>query len=299
MIGVLLTVWLYGFVLNFTLREIEVTSLVFGATGMVGAYIATHLTQENAPIARVSRSRSGPGWVKADLARPDNMTLPAAEVIYCATNARTFAKAMPFILRSRPRRIVVISSTSVFTKATSKDIEERSSIVELIEAEQSIMDICHSTGIEWTILRPTLIYKEGQDQNITKIASIIRRLHLFPLYGSAGGLRQPIHAEDLALGAIAAARSDNAANRSYFTTGIETISYREMVGRVFDAMSMRRRLVSLPPIAWKAAFAAVRPFYPSVTTAMGERMVMDLAFDSSKAIADFGWSSRPFVPSFK
>jgi hypothetical protein len=31
---------------------------------------------------------------------------------------------------------------------------------------------------------------------------------------------------------------------------------------------------------------------------MGERMLKDLAFDSSAAVADFRWNSRIFAPSF-
>jgi len=160
------------------------------------------------------------------------------------------------------------------------------------------MSACENASVEWTILRPTLIYKEGHDKNVTQIAKVIRRFKFMPLYGSALGLRQPIHAEDLARGAVAAAHSPAAANRAYSTTG-ETITYREMVGRIFDALQMQRRLVSLPPVAWKAAFALVRPFYPGVTAAMGERMVKDMVFDSSEAVSDFGWDFRPFAPAFR
>jgi hypothetical protein len=71
-----------------------------------------------------------------------------------------------------------------------------------------------------------------------------------------------------------------------------------MVGRIFDGMRMPRRLVSLPPFLWEAAFVAVKPLYPSVTTAMGKRMAKDLAFDSSAAERDFGWGSRRFWPLF-
>jgi hypothetical protein len=71
-----------------------------------------------------------------------------------------------------------------------------------------------------------------------------------------------------------------------------------MVGRILDGLSRPRRLVSLPPIVWKTAFAIARPIYPHVTPVMGERMLKDLAFDSSAAISDFGWRSRKFLPSF-
>jgi nucleoside-diphosphate-sugar epimerase len=276
--------------------------IVFGARGLVGSYIRDHLNTAGEPIYAVSRQYRPSGrerWIIGDLARVETLSLPIVETIFCATNARTFADALPYILHSKPKRVVVISSTSVYSKLNTSDPAERRSIQDLVKAELSIIEACRAAGTEWTILRPTLIYKEGHDHNVTQIAGIIRRLRFMPLYGAAGGMRQPVHAEDLARGAIAAARMLKAANREYCTTGIETISYREMVGRIFDALSLRRRLVSLPPTAWKAAFALAQPLYPGVTPVMGERMLQDLAFDSTAAISDFGWTSRPFAPSFR
>ncbi|MET0438130.1 MAG: NAD-dependent epimerase/dehydratase family protein [Devosia sp.] len=273
------------------------TGLIFGASGMVGAYIAREFAKSGQAAFCVSRD-ARPGWVRADLTQLDVVKIPRAEIVFCATNARTFAQALPAVLRAKPRRVVVISSTSVFTKTDSTDDEERRSILELIYAEKQISNLCSKAAVEWTILRPTLIYREGRDRNITQIARIIRRLRWMPLYGGAKGLRQPVHAEDLARGAIAAARSPSAANRAYCTTGLETLSYREMVGRVFDALAIPRRLVSLPPVLWKTAFSLARPLYPGVTSVMGERMIKDLAFDSSAAISDFGWQARRFEPAF-
>jgi len=264
---------------------------------MVGSYIAERLSNAGESVVNVSRRRRI-GWLQADLADHRTLVLPPANTIFCAANPRTFAKAIPQILDARPRRVVVFSSSSVSTKLDSKDEGERHEIEELIVAENQIMAACGSAGVEWTILRPTLIYKEGRDRNITQIAEIIRKLRFMPLYGSASGLRQPVHAEDLALGAIAASHSSAAANRTYFTSG-PTLTYREMVGRIFDALSMPRRMVSLPPVLWQSAFAVARPFYPGITPAMGERMLKNMAFDTSPAAGDFGWSPRAFLPCFK
>ncbi|WP_315777042.1 MULTISPECIES: NAD-dependent epimerase/dehydratase family protein [unclassified Bradyrhizobium] len=260
---------------------------------MVGSRIAQGL-----PGAICVSRQPRPGWVVADLGRRETINLPEAEVIFCATSPVAFSTVMPEVLRRKPRRIVVITSTSVFSKLHSEDARERADMTSLRAAEDRIMRACERAGVEWTILRPSLIYSEGRDQNVTQIARIVRKLRFMPLYGRGNGLRQPVHAEDLGRGAIAAAISPAAANRAYSTTG-ETITYREMVGRIFDALAMRRRFVSLPPLAWNAAFAIARPLYPGVTPAMGKRMVKDLAFDSSEATADFGWQSRSFAPSFR
>jgi nucleoside-diphosphate-sugar epimerase len=274
-------------------------ALVFGATGMVGESIVEHLARSGNQTIGVSRRSSSHGrWLTADLTEPDALQLPEVDVIFTAVPTRLLANASLAILRSNPKRIVVISSTNVFTKVDSRDENERASILALIEAEKRIIDQCKALGIEWTILRPTLIYKEGRDHNVSQIAGVIRRFGFMPLCGAASGLRQPVHAEDLAIGAIAAAKSPKAANSDYCATGIETIPYDEMVGRIFDGLSRRRRLLHLPPSLWKSAFSLAKPLFPEVTPVMGERMLKDMAFDSSAAINDFGWTTRKFAPQF-
>ena len=83
-----------------------------------------------------------------------------------------------------------------------------------------------------------------------------------PLVGGGPGLRQPVHAEDLAIGAIAAAASPAAVNKIYSLPGAETISYREMIGRIFDGLRLPRRTISVPPLLWRMAFALAKPLFP-------------------------------------
>ena len=112
-------------------------------------------------------------------------------------------------------------------------------------------------------------------------------------------MRQPVHAEDLAIGAIAAASSPASVNKIYSVPGGETLTYREMVGRIFDGMRRPRRTVSVPPSLWKASFVLVKPLFPGANVAMGTRMMKDMTFDSTPAVRDFGWNPRKFNPVFK
>ena len=119
-----------------------------------------------------------------------------------------------------------------------------------------------------------------------------------PLVGGAPGLRQPVHAEDLAIGAIAAAASPAAANKFYSLPGAETLTYREMIGRIFDGLRLPRRTISVPVFLWRAGFALAKPLFPGSNVAMGLRMMKDMTFNSTPAIRDFGWNPRAFKPVF-
>jgi nucleoside-diphosphate-sugar epimerase len=139
---------------------------------------------------------------------------------------------------------------------------------------------------------------EGRDSKVSRLALLIRKFGVLPLMGSGSGLRQPVHAEDLATGAIAAAASAAAIDKTYAVPGGETISYREMVGPIFDALGRPRRIISAPPMFWRAAFALARPFFPNANAAMGARRTKDMVFDGAPAIRDFGWNPRSFHPDF-
>lgn len=276
-------------------------SLVIGGTGLVGGYIVAHLQGRGGrPLALSRTERTSPGiaWIRGDLRDPASLRLPEFATLYCTADAVLLAQALPHLLNPSLRRVVAFSSTSVLTKLDSQIARERQRMQELIDAEEQIAASCRQHGIGWTVLRPTLIYAEGRDSNITPLSRLISRFGFMPLVGSAGGLRQPVHAEDLALGAIAAADSPASINKTYALPGLETITYREMIGRIFDGLGRPRRTVSLPPALWRLMFLLAKPLFPSANVAWGLRMTKDMTFDAGPAVADFGWSPRAFHPVF-
>jgi nucleoside-diphosphate-sugar epimerase len=275
-------------------------SVVFGASGVVGAYIVKHLAAAGEETVAVSRKphgvEAGITWLQWSIERP--VALPPCEVIYSTIGADQFADAFPLLVKPGLKRVIVFSTSSIMTKMNSENAAERTELARLADAERSIQEACERAGIGWTILRPTLIYDEGRDRNITRMSRTIRKLRFMPLAGSGSGKRQPVHAEDLAIAAIAASRRPSSADKMYVLAGVETISYREMVGRVFDGLRLRRVIVPLPPILWKAAFTAAKPFFPGFNASMGSRMSYDMVFDTTPAQRDLGWRPRDFRPRF-
>jgi nucleoside-diphosphate-sugar epimerase len=276
-------------------------SLVVGGTGIVGGYIVEHLIRAGEQPLALSRSpRSKPGvvWFQGDLKNPETLKFPPFTTLYCTADAMMMPAALPYLFNASLKRIVVFSSTSVLTKLDSEIVAERQMWQDLAETEQKIVAACEQRNIEWTILRPTLVYAEGRDQNITPLSRLIERFGVMPAVGGATGLRQPVHAEDLAIGAIAAASSASAANKFYSLPGGETLTYREMIGRIFDALRLPRRTIPVPAFLWRAVFEFVKRFFPGVNVAMGTRMMKDMTFDCTPAKQDFGWNPRMFYPTF-
>ena len=277
-------------------------SMVIGATGIVGGYIVDRLIRAGERPIALSRS---PGiasadveWLQGNLAAPENLELPPFATLYCTAYAGLLASALPNLFNRSLTRIVAFTSTSIVTKMQSEIPAERQSVQAWAEAEQQLIAACEKFGVAWTILRPTIIYDEGRDANVTRLSRIIKRFGFMPLAGTGSGLRQPVHAEDLAVAALAAAASPAAANKIYAIPGTDTITYHEMVGRIFDGLNKPRRIIAVPPALWRAAFSLAGPFIPDANVAMGNRMAKNLVFDPRPAMQDFGWNPREFRPRF-
>jgi nucleoside-diphosphate-sugar epimerase len=276
-------------------------SLVVGATGIVGGYIVEQLVKAGErPLAlsRCAHQNERIEWIRGDLLEPAALPAVDCETLYCTAEIGLLTDALPFLANPSLRRVVAFTSTSIITKLESEIPAERELLQRLADGEERLMAACGRLGLGWTILRPTLIYAEGRDGNISRLARLISRFGVLPLMGSGAGLRQPVHAEDLAIGAIQAAASAAAADRTYSLPGGETLSYREMTGRIFDALGKPRRILSAPPFMWRMAFAVARPLFPHANVAMGNRMSKDMVFDAEPARADFGWAPRAFHPRF-
>lgn len=275
---------------------------VLGATSLVGGCLIPQLTATGTRVTAFSRSlprsaQHGVEWVQLGAIAPT--VAPAAPVHHWISLAPIWALPEQFALLEAhdARRVVVLSSTSVFTKQGSNDPQEQAVAQKLADAERRISDWAHSHGVEWVMLRPTLIYGLGLDKNVSEIARFVRRFGFFPVFGKAQGLRQPIHTVDVAGACVAALKAPVAQNRAYNISGGETLTYRHMVERVFAALGRPVRLLPVPLWAFGLAVSMLRilPKYRQWSSAMAQRMNQDLVFSHAEAQRDFGFNPRPFV----
>ncbi len=272
----------------------EAPILVLGATSLVGRFALPRL--EAAGVAHVPVSRRPTvGWLQADVTTPEGRAaLPAAATVLSLSPIWLLPEVMAALQANGMTRLIAFSSTSVVTKATSGSGYEQGVVADLMRGEAAVRD----SGVDWTILRPTMIYAEGQDGNVSRLASIARRFGVLPISGQGEGRRQPVHADDLAGAAIAALSAPASISKTYALAGGETLTYRDMCARIFEGLDRPAHIVGLPPLIWKAGLLLASPLLPGATTQMGERMDQDLVFDDTEARNDLAWTPRDFYPRF-
>jgi len=293
-----------------TARRIVVT----GAASQVGFFLLPRLAAAGVRVVAVSRrpeaeavaafggawaGRDAATWIRADLDQP----LDAG----WAEGCDTWIHLGPLPLVSRVldsgaspavQRVIAFGSTSRFTKARSPHPRERRVVADLEAGEAALARSSGARGIAWTLFRPTLIYGAGLDRNVMVIATAIRRFGLFPLVGGGQGLRQPVHADDLAAACVSALCSPASVGQAYDLSGGEVLSYRDMVVRIFTAVGRTPRLLPVPVAAVGCALWCLSRLsrYRDFNIEMARRMADDMVFPHDAAHRDFGYRPRAFEP---
>jgi nucleoside-diphosphate-sugar epimerase len=280
--------------------------IVTGATSIIGHFLLSRLLAAGYEVSAISRGGGKNAvttdnkliWHEADISRAEQFPLIHAQALIHLAPLWLLPPLLPVLALQQTKRVIAFGSTSLFSKADSADAGERQIASYLAEAEEAIRHLCDASEINWTVFRPTLVYDCTRDKNITRIADFIRRYGFFPLLGKAVGLRQPVHADDLAEACLMALNQPAAFNKAYNVSGGETLSYRKMVEKIFDSLGKPARFLMVPQWMFRSAITvmALISGKKGTTREMAIRMNVDLCFSHTEATRDFDFSPRPFTP---
>jgi nucleoside-diphosphate-sugar epimerase len=269
------------------------TVLVFGGSGQIGCFLLPRLLASGEAVMALSRwPRSEPAevnWLRGAL--PDGVpAMPALSAIISFGPLQPFADWLAQAPLIDAPRVVAISSMSAETKRDSTVPAERDISRQLCAGEAALAAACARHGCGWTVLRPTLIYGAGLDKSLTPIARRAMRMRVFPL-PAGRGLRQPVHADDVAQAVLAALECPAASGRILPIGGGERLSADEMFARV--RRSLTRSTLPLPLPAWLLQLC--RHALPRWRGPLN-RLDADLVADNSELQRLLGISPRPFRP---
>ena len=274
--------------------------MLIGANSQIADFLIPRLIETGFFVTAVSRqpppnqNTAGLRWVKADVSH-QLPTLEGDALVHMAP-LWMLPPVLDELLAGGVKKVVAFGSTSVFSKARSTDPKEVLFSERLKKSEDAIGKKCTLAGVPWTILRPTLIYGAGKDKNITFISHVLRRFGFFPVVGGGLGLRQPVHADDLAAATIAALAKKDLC-QAYDLSGGETLTYRDMVFRIAGSHAWYRA-PSIPLWLFRLAIHVARrlPGLGFIGPSMADRITEDLVFDHGVATRELGYNPRRFSP---
>lgn len=269
------------------------TVLVFGGSGQIGHHLLPLLAVRDEPVVALSRQPRAaiPGvtWLAGGF--PDRVpTVDGISAVVCFGPLQPFADWLNSVTLPHAPRVIATSSMSAETKRDSEVPSERELSQALVHGENALAAACARHGSDWTVLRPTLIYGMGLDKSLTPIARRAMRTRVFPL-PAGRGLRQPVHAQDLAQATLAALDTAASAMKVLPIGGGERLPVSEMFARVRRSLPVDTLPVPIP--AWSLHLAR-----RSVERLRGplSRLDDDLIADNTEMTQLLGVRPRAFRP---
>lgn len=138
------------------------------------------------------------------------------------------------------------------------------------------------SGRPGVMLHPTMIYGAEGEDNVQRLAALLRRLPLVPLPGGGRALVQPIHQSDVTRCILSALDRNWTQPEAIVVAGPQPLAYRDFVCSVAEAAGVKpRRMVSLPAglLMALAPFTGFLPGIPSISEDEIRRLTEDKAFD--------------------
>ncbi len=193
------------------------------------------------------------------------------------------ARTTPLLLAAAPAaaRLVLLGSTRRFTRWPDAHGEG-------VRAGEAALLGSGRPGI---MLHPTMIYGAEGEDNVQRLAALLRRLPVVPLPGGGRALVQPIHQDDVTRAVIAAIALPPAAPRALVIAGPAPLSYAAFVRAVAAAAGLPAPRIVPVPLAALMALApltAALPLVPRIRIAEIRRLAEDKAFDIAAMSATLG-----------
>ena len=187
--------------------------------------------------------------------------------------------------RAGVERLVMVGSTSAHS-----DYEHRSGWRRAMELR------VRESGLDWTIVRPTMIYGSELDKNMHKLLRFLDHSPVYPMFGPGTNLWQPVYYKDLAQGIIVALEKPEAVHQSYDLPGAEPLEYLGLVRTAAGALGRKPRIIRLPlePVQ-RAIHLAERARVPlPIESEQVMRLNEDKAYPYEKARRDLDYTPMAF-----
>lgn len=286
--------------------------LVTGGSGFLGGYVLAQAALRGHSCVALARSPAAARTVAAGGAAPlpgdlDDQSALAGVFKSAGCDALLNLASLGFghapaivgaAIGAGLDRAVFVSTTAVTTA-----LPARSKAVRLA-AEHAI----RSSGLKWTILRPTMIYGAPGDRNLCRLLMLLARARrtlargglpvplVLPLPGGGHRLQQPVHVADLADAVLTAVERPETAGRTYNVAGPAPLTFAELLRAAAAAVGCRVHLV---PVPLAPAIALTRGYErvsrkPPIRAEQWERLAEDKAFPIDAAARDLAYAPRTF-----
>ncbi|HVZ06350.1 NAD(P)H-binding protein [Rhodopila sp.] len=251
---------------------------VIGASGRSGVVLCRSLLADGIEVAPVVRNPAK--WTatalagesrQADLRQPDTLKVALADathIVSCAHARHTEA----LIAAAPPQAVLILlGSTRKFTRWPDAHGNG------VLAGEAALL----RSGRRGVMLHPTMIYGAQGENNVQRLAALLRRMPVLPLPAGGTFLVQPIHQGDVTRCIRAALTQPWATATSLVIAGPEPIRYADFVRAVAAAAGLRQPIIlpfPLAPLLMGARLTRHIRALPTIAPEEIRRLTEDKAF---------------------
>jgi NADH dehydrogenase len=279
--------------------------LVSGGVGVMGARLVKDLVGAGHRVRALTLPGDPNGGrldgvgaeiVFGDITRPETLATPLEGVttvfhlagvilsndpsIFRRVNTGGTRNMVEAARRAGAEHFVFVSSTSAIDP-----------ISEYARSKAAAEEIVRSSGMAWTIVRPTLVYERGGGQEFLGFLESLLKYPVVPFVGKGRALKNPVHVDDMGRGLLAIAGNPKSHGKIYNFTGGREISIRDLARLMLRHQGVSKPFVHIPvPICRAAAFVLERVMKnPPLTGYAITRIEQDAAPDNADARRDLGY----------
>ena len=271
---------------------------VTGATGFTGSHVVPLLLKNGYEVRCLYRSSSDRSflsdsnieWVLGDVSDANSLAtaMQGADALVNIASLG-FGHADSIISAAKAagiQRVIFISTTAIFTQLNAPSKKVR------VGAELAI----ETSGLKYTILRPTMIYGSDRDRNMWRLIRFMRYSPIIPVFGDGKYLQQPIYVDDVAQAVVNCLSNESTIGRSYNIAGKQPLMYNDVIDTIAKQMNKRVWKIHVPS---KPIVSLLRPFEKTrlplpIKSEQVLRLNENKNFSYAEAQRDFGFNPLAF-----
>ena len=262
---------------------------IIGASGRSGTALIRSLQADGIAIVPIVRDAAKlPGARIADLSDPPTLHAALRDATHIVSTAH--ARFAPAVIATAPpdAQLIFLGSTRKFTRWPDAHGTG------VLKGEAAFL----ASARHGVMLHPTMIYGAQGEDNVQRLAHLLRRIPIVPLPGGGRALVQPIHQDDVTHAIRAALMRPWEGPHALVIAGPTPLPYAGFVSAVATAAGLRPpRIVSLPasPLMALASILRYIPFLPRIRPEEIRRLLEDKAFDIHPMVDTLGFTPMPLA----
>jgi len=152
------------------------------------------------------------------------------------------------------------------------------------ESKKKGEELVRSSGLDWTIVRPTLVIGDGGGVEFNMFRDYVKRFPVYFMPGGGKSLKRPVRSEDLVKGIAAAGLEAKAVGRIYALAGSTVMTMAEMASCVLSNAGMHHLMVPLP--WWISRRFAIMKNWIGGERVSAEQALAGFLYDAAPSIED-------------